>query len=80
MTAPAVLSPAIVFHPGRLRAARQAAQLNLIQAGALVGRDASVLARYERGEVAPDVAMLCLLAHAYRVDPADLFCPAAPRT
>ena len=53
--------------PDAIRAARRAAGYSLRAAGRAVGRDPSVLARYERGEVDPFASVLGALAGLYGV-------------
>jgi transcriptional regulator with XRE-family HTH domain len=65
MTAPAALRHAL--DPAALREARQAAGRTLADASRAVGRDLSVVARYERGEVDPPASVLGTLAGLYGV-------------
>lgn len=74
MTAPAALQHAL--DPDALRRARRCARLTLDDAAAHVGRSASVLARYERGEIDPPASVLAGLARLYRVPPGTFFAPA----
>lgn len=72
MAAAAVLHH-VRFNPPALRDARDRARLSLIAAGERVGRDASVLARYEKGQLTPPATLLGLLAAAYNVQVGDFY-------
>jgi len=73
MTAPAVLHHAL--DPAALRAARRTARLSLEAAGSRVGRTASIVARYERGQIDPPASVLVALAGLYGVHPGVFFAP-----
>jgi transcriptional regulator with XRE-family HTH domain len=61
------------FSPAALARARRRAGLTVAALGAKVGREASVVARYERGEINPPAGMLGRLAGALSVKVDDLF-------
>lgn len=69
----AVLSHAL--DPAALRAARRAAGLTLDAAGRAVGKEMSVIARYERGEVDPPTSVTVRLAELYQVEISSFVTP-----
>lgn len=70
----AVLQHAPVqLDPSALRRARQAAGYTLGAVAVTVGRDLSVVAKYERGEIDPPASVLGALAGLYRVQVSDFY-------
>ncbi len=61
------------LNPQALRDARQAAGYSLDHVGAVIGRTASVVARYERGQIDLPASMLGAFAALYRVEVGDFF-------
>lgn len=77
MTAPAVLQRAHdpIALGGALRRARRGVRLALHAAGAHIGRDASTVAKYERGLIDPPASVLAELAALYGVEAGEFFRP-----
>lgn len=71
----ATAAPPHVVSPAAMRAARRRNGLTLHDVGARVGRAASVIARYERGEIDPPGSVLGGLAVLYGVSVADFYRP-----
>lgn len=64
----AVLQHAPVqLDPSAMRRVRRAARLTLDDAARTIGRDLSVIAKYERGEIDPPASVLGALAGLYGV-------------
>ena len=61
------------FSPGRLRSARQAAGLTLVQLGAAIGRSGPAVWMYEQGTAMPPAGVVGALADALRVPVGALF-------